>query len=183
MTGMRTDIRIEYAKQVLGGVAAVLAVIAAVLLYFRFRGVVGGVSPYETVNDLYEWEYMTFAAEQEHYPADVETIRLRFKNDAPDGVVWLSSSASFAYELEFLKDGAWHSMRAKVERPRWSDNDTGAPPGTDIVKWDGGELTLYCEIARDYPTPLRMGRYRVVIPDCTHISRTGSALTAEFEVA
>ncbi len=180
---MGPGILTRYSKQVLGGILAVFAVIAAALLYFRFRGPVGGVSPYETVNDLYEWEYMTFTAEQDEYPTNVDTILLYFRNDAPDGVVWLSSGASFAYELEFLKDGVWHSMRSIVERPRWSDNDTGDPPGTDIVKWDGGELTLYCKIAQDYPTPLRPGRYRVVIPECAHISRTGSALAAEFEVA
>lgn len=179
---VRTDIRTGHSRLVLGILAAALAVTAAALLYFRFRGPVGGVSPYETVNDLYEWEYMTFAAEQEEYPADTEVIRLYFKNDAPDGVVCLSTRTFFTYELELLKDGAWHSMRAKAERPRWSDNDTGGVPGTDVVKWNGGELTQYCGIARDYPTPLRPGRYRVVIPDCTHISRAESALAVEFEV-
>lgn len=127
---MGPGILTRYSKQVLGGILAVFAIIAAVLLYFRFRGPVGGPSPHETVNDLYEWEYMTFTAEQELYPADVETIRLYFRNDAPDGVVCLSARTFFAYELEFLKDGVWHSMRAKVERPRWSDSDTEVAPGT-----------------------------------------------------
>lgn len=179
---MGPGILTRYSKQVLGGILAVFAIIAAVLLYFRFRGPVGGPSPHETVNDLYEWEYMTFTAEQELYPADVETIRLYFRNDAPDGVVCLSARTFFAYELEFLKDGVWHSMRAKVERPRWSDSDTEVAPGTDIVKWNGGEMTLYCGIAHDYPTPLRAGRYRIVIPDCEHMQPALVDLAVEFEV-
>ena len=60
---MGPGILTRYSKQVLGGILAVFAIMAAVLLYFRFRSPVGGVSPHEMVNDLYEWEYMTFTAE------------------------------------------------------------------------------------------------------------------------
>lgn len=180
---MGTGILMRYSKQMLGGILAICAIIAAVLLCSRFCGPVGGPSPHETVNDLYEWEYMTFAAEQELYPADVEAIRLYFRNDAPDGVVCLATRTLFAYELEFLKDGVWHSMRAKVEQPRWwSDNDTEGAPGTDVVQWDGGEMTLYCGIARDYPTPVPAGRYRIIIPDCEHMQPTLVDLAVEFEV-
>lgn len=170
----------RYSRQMLGSILAIGAIVAAVLLCSRFCGPVGGPSPHETVNDLYEWEYMTFAAEQELYPADVETIRLYFRNDAPDGVVCLSTGTFFAYELEFLKDGVWHSMRAKVERPRWWSGN-GAP-GTDVVQWDGGEMTLCCGIARDYPTPVPAGRYRIIIPDCEHMQPAPVDLAAEFEV-
>lgn len=178
---MGLGILTRYSKQVLGGLLAVFAIIAAVLLYFRFRSPIGGVSPHETVNDLYEWEYMTFVAEQDEYSTNVDTIRLYFRNDAPDGVVWLSSRTSvFAYELEYLKDGVWHQIRPVVKSPQWSDTD-GAPK-TDIVNWNGGEITLHCNIAHDYPTPLRAGRYRIVIPDCEHMKSALADLAVEFEV-
>ena len=178
---MGPGILTRYSKQVLGGILAVFAIMAAVLLYFRFRSPVGGVSPHEMVNDLYEWEYMTFTAEQEVYSTDVNTILLYFRNDAPDGVVWLSSrQSSFAYELEYWKDGAWHRMRPVVKSPQWSD--TGGTPKTDIVNWNGGEIRLHCDIAHDYPTPLRAGRYRIVIPDCEHMKGALADLTVEFEV-
>ena len=178
---MGPGILTRYSKQVLGGILAVFAIMAAVLLYFRFRSPVGGVSPHEMVNDLYEWEYMTFTAEQEVYSTDVNTILLYFRNDAPYGVVWLSSrQSSFAYELEYWKDGAWHRMRPVVKSPQWSD--TGGTPKTDIVNWNGGEITLHCDIAHDYPTPLRAGRYRIVIPDCEHMKGALADLTVEFEV-
>ncbi len=178
---MGPGILTRYSKQVLGGILAVFAIIASELLYFRFRSPVGGVSPHETVNDLYEWESMTFQAEQDEYSTDVDTIRLYFSNDAPDGVVWLSSRQStFAYELEYLKNGVWHQMRPVVKSPRWSD--TGDIPRTDIVNWNGGEMTLHCDIAHDYPTLLRGGRYRIIIPDCEHIERALADLAVEFEV-
>lgn len=180
---MDSGILPRHSRQMLGGVLAICAMIAAALLYSRFCGPIGGPSLHETVNDLYEWEYMAFAAEQERYPADVETVRLYFRNDAPDGVVCLSTGTSFAYELEFLKDGVWHSMRAKVERPRWwSGSGTEGTPGTDVVQWNGGEMTLCCGIARDYPTPVPAGRYRIIIPDCEHMQPTLVNLAAEFEV-
>lgn len=166
----------KYSKQVIGGLLALFAVIAAVALYCRFRGPIGGVSPYETVNDIYEWEYMTFAPEQKVYPADAETVRLYFRNDAPDGVVCLSASGpSFAYELEIWHNGAWHQMRAYTKQPRWDGK-------TDIVNWDGGEMVLSCPVGRDYPSPLQAGRYRIVLPECEHLHSAVTALAAEFEV-
>lgn len=178
---MGPGIRIQYARRVLCAIVALLALAAAAGLYLRFRSPVGGMSPHETVNTLYEWEYMTFAAGRESYPGDVEEVCLYFKNDAPNGGVWLSSQSFFAYELEILENGVWHSMRPGTERPKWSDNAAGGAPGTDIVDWNGGELTLYCRIARDYPVPLQPGRYRIVLPDCQHLESTAD-LAAEFEV-
>ena len=178
---MGPGILTRYSKQVLGSFLVVFAILAAVMLYFRFRGPIGGVSPHETVNDLYEWTYMTFEAEPDEYSADdVDIVHLYFRNDAPDGIVWLSSQVSFAYELEYLKAGVWHQMRPVVQRPRWSNTD--GIPTNDIVNWDGGELTLRCGISQDYPMPLRAGRYRIIIPGCEHIRHTPVALAAEFEV-
>ena len=81
----------KYSKQVISGILAAFLLFGAVVLYYRFRSPVRGRSPYETVNDMYEWEYMTFTAEQERYSPDVEKIRLTFRNDAPDGVSLLAT--------------------------------------------------------------------------------------------
>ena len=112
--------------------------------------------------------------------AILAAVMLYFRNDAPDGVVWLSSQSSFAYELEYRKDGVWHQMRPVVDHPRWSNTD--GIPTNDIVNGNGGEITLRCGISQDYPTPLQAGRYRIVIPGCEHIQHTPAALAAEFEV-
>lgn len=170
----------RYSKQVLGGSAALLLLIAALGLYYQFRSPVGGASPYETVNDIYEWEYMTFAAEQEVYPAETETICLRFRNDAPDGVVALAAYRVHmgAYALEILQDGQWHSVRAQTEKPSWGTEPSGILK-TDIVQWGGGELVLYCPVAKDYPAPLAAGHYRIVVPNCDHLNSV-KHLAAEF---
>ena len=167
----------KYSKQVIGALLAVLALFAAVVLFYRLRGPVGGKSPYETVNDLYEWEYMTFESTQETYPADTEYVELYFRNDAPDGVVVLSagSSPSFGYELEVWNNGAWYQMRARNQVCRWEGR-------TDIVDWNGGEQILACPVGRDYPSPLAAGRYRIVLPSCEHMHRAEVPLAAEFEV-
>ena len=166
----------KYSKQVIGGMLALLALMAAVLLYYRFRSPVGGESPYGAVNQMFECEYMTFAAEQETYPADVENIRLMFRNDAPDGVVVLSAAGThFGYELEILQDGRWHQMRPRSKVCRWEGN-------TDIVNWNGGEVTLTCPVGKDYPSPLQSGRYRIILPQCEHLHSRIIPLAAEFEV-
>ena len=167
----------RYSKQVIGALLTLLVLFAAVVLVYRLRGPVGGKSPYVTVNDLYEWEYMTFESLQDPYPADTEYVELYFRNDAPDGVVILSAggSPSFGYELEVWSDGNWHQMRSSNKICRWEGR-------TDIVDWNGGEQILACPVGRDYPFPLAAGRYRIVLPNCQHMQRTEVPLAAEFEV-
>ena len=172
---MAPGIFTKYSKQVIGGLIAFFAIIAAALLYFQFRSPVGGPSSYEIVNDLHEWECMTLIPERDVYPTDVETIQLYFRNDAPDGVVCLSAYGPiFAYELEIWEESTWHQMRARVDSPRWNGK-------TDIVNWNDGEAMLFCEVASDYPTPLQPGRCRIVLPDCAHMNSV-SDLAVEFEV-
>lgn len=170
-------------------VIAVLAVLACTVvmgLYFWLRGPVGGESPYKTVNDLYEWEYMTFTADEAVYPADAKTITLYFRNGAPDGVVQLSQQPPFQWYLERQADGTWYSMRSRIELPQWRFREedctpTSTPSG--VVPWDGGEFTWYCDIDDYYATPLEEGTYRIVIPNCTHWDQAEHALAVEFEVA
>lgn len=166
----------KYSKQVLGGCVLLILLIAAVQGYLHLRGPVAGLSPYETVNDLPNWEVMTFTAAQETYPVDAERIELMFRNDAADGVVWLSESGSiFGYVLEIRREDGWHTLRSRTEKPQWDGK-------TDIVDWNGGEVVLSCPVGTDYPSPLTAGRYRIVLPGCTHLGGLPHALAAEFEV-
>jgi len=181
---MKTWISIRYAKQVIGGVLAVFALIAAVILYFYFRGPVGSRSPYETVNDLYEWEYMTVEIQQDAYPWDTEKVRIDFRNDAPDGVLVLAWHSSSQWVLEKQVDGKWRSMRATLDRRGFNypqeDIVMGVGP-SDVIKWGGGELAVICDLATCYPWPLESGRYRIVIPECEHMDDVAD-LAVEFEI-
>ena len=166
----------KYSKEVLSVILTIFFLIAGVITFLEHRSSVGGESPYGAVNQLFEWEYMTFTTEQETYPADVEKIRLTFRNDAPDGVVVLSAAGThFGYELEILQDGRWHQMRPQSKICRWEGN-------TDIVNWNGGEVTLTCPVGKDYSSPLQSGRYRIVLPQCEHLHSRIVPLAAEFEV-
>lgn len=166
----------KHSKEVLSTFLVIFFIIAGVVTVLENRSPVGGKSPYETVNDLYEWEYMMFVPEHEVYPADTETVRFYFRNDAPDGVVVLSAQGPhFGYELEIWEDGVWHQMRTHKKIVRWEGK-------TDIVNWDGGEVLITCPVGRDYPSPLQPGLYRVVLPFCEHLKNPIVPLAAEFEV-
>ena len=166
----------KYSKEVLSVILVIFFAIAGVVTIAENRSPVGGMSPYDTVNDMYEWEHMTFAPEHAVYPGDTENIRFYFRNDAPDGVVVLSAEGThFGYELEIWKDGAWHRMRTYQKHIRWEGK-------TDIVKWGGDEVLITCPVGKDYPSPLRPGLYRVVLPQCEHLKNPIVPLAAEFEV-
>ena len=166
----------KHSKEVLSAFLVIFFIIAGVVTILENRSPVGGKSPYETVNDLYEWEYMMFVPEHEVYPADAEAVRFYFRNNAPDGVVVLSAKGPhFGYELEIWEDGAWHQMRTHKKIVRWEGK-------TDIVNWDGGEILITCPVGRDYPSPLQPGLYRIVLPYCEHLHNPLVPLAAEFEV-
>lgn len=184
---MGPGILTRYSKQVLGGILAVFAVIATVLLYFRFRGPVGGVSPYETVNGLFEQELISFTIEHDAYPADVEVIQVTIRNDAEDTVVGPAPYCLDEWLLEKQVDGVWHSMRlspltakrhVEWDFPPEEYGPNSGPSG--IVNWNGGEQQYLCSIKKYYKTPLVAGTYRIVFPEMEH--RNIAALAAEFEV-
>lgn len=166
----------KYSKEVLSTLLVIFFIIAGMVTFLENRSPVGGKTPYETVNDIYEWQYMTFAPEHAIYPSDTEDVRFYFLNDAPDGVVVLSAQGThFGYELEIWQDGAWHQMRTYSKHVRWEGK-------TDIVDWDGGEVLITCPVGRDYSSPLQPGLYRVVLPYCEHLNSPVVPLAAEFEV-
>ena len=166
----------KYSKEVLSVILVIFFIVVGVVTIAENRSPVGGLSPYEAVNDLYEWECMTFEPEHALYPSDVETVRLYFRNDAPDGVVVLSAKGThFGYELEIFQNGRWHQMRTYQKHVRWEGK-------TDIVKWGGDEILITCPVGRDYASPLQPGLYRIVLPYCEHLNNPVVPLAAEFEV-
>lgn len=178
----------KYSKRVLGGALALLALTAAAGLYIRSRSPVGGVSPYETVNDLCGQERISLTVQQNVYPADVETVQLTIRNDAEDTVVGPTPYCPDEWLLEMQVDGVWHSMRLSPltaeEHVKWAfpPEEYGPNSGpSGIVKWGGGEQRYLCRIAAYYQTPLEPGLYRIVFPQMEH--RNVAALAVEFEVA
>ena len=184
---MGPGILTRYSKQVLGGILAVFAIMAAAGLYFRFRGPVGGVSPYEMVNDLFEQELISFTIEHDTYPADVEVVQVTLRNDAEDTVVGPALYCLDEWLLEKQVDGVWHRMRlsplttekyVKWDFPPEEYGPNSGPSG--IVNWNGGEQRYLCSIVKYYKTPLEAGTYRIVFPQMEH--RNTAALAVEFEV-
>lgn len=172
------------AKAVICGVSLVILAFAAAAVYGYFRSPISGMSPYETVNDLYDWEYMAFTAGRAVYPAETETVELTFCNNAPDGVVALASHAASQWCLEVRKNDAWRGLRLTGPEPCWrfrEEDCTESSTPSGIVDWGGGKLIFYCDLSRFYPSPLEPGRYRIVIPDCEHMGDVAD-LAAEFEV-
>ena len=164
----------KYAKPVIGGLAAVLLCIAALALYYRLRGPVGGVSPYETVNDLYEEELLSMTTDRESYPEDVSSITVTLRNDASDYILIQDEPHTDEWVLEREVEGVWRSLRTKNgETVRYFGFSGG-------VDWNGGEETYICDISHYYETPLEEGTYRIVFPNMTHM--TTGHLAVEFTV-
>ena len=152
-------------------------------LYFTTRGQTAGPTPYETVNQLWEQEKLSFSAERSVYPASVDTVALTLHNGGSDYVVAPEGAHLTDWVLEVEQDDGWHTLRTIKKHPKWSfpAEDYGLHSGpSGVVAWDGGEQTFLCEIAFYYKTPLMAGRYRIVFPDMAH--RNTGHLAAEFEV-
>ena len=175
----------KYSKQVIGGLIAFFLLIAAGLLYYRFRSPIGGVSPYKTVNDFFEQELISFTIEQEIYPTDVRVVQVTLRNNTSDTVVAPAPGCRNEWLLETRVDGAWHSMRlspdcaadsVEWEFPAEEYGPNSGPSG--IVSWNGGEQTYLCNIAQYYGTPQEPGLYRIVFPEMEH--RDAAAMAVEF---
>lgn len=163
------------------GVLIVCALTAE--LYFAMRGQVAGLTPYGTVNQLWEQEKLTFSAEQNVYPNSVDTVALTLHNGGSDYAVVPEGARLTDWVLEVEQYGGWHTLRTTKKNPKWSfpAEEYGPDSGpSGVVTWDGGEQTFLCEISSYYKTPLTAGRYRIVFPDMAH--RNTGHLAAEFEV-
>lgn len=164
----------KYSKQVIGTCVAILLCVTALALYFQLRGPVGGVSPYETVNDLYEQELLSMTTDRESYPADVSSITVTLRNDAPDYILIQDEPHTDEWVLEREVEGVWHSLRTRRnETVRWFGFSGG-------VYWNGGEETYVCDISHYYEMPLEEGTYRIVFPNMMH--QTSGHLAVEFTV-
>ena len=67
--------------------ALVMVCVAALAAWYQLRGNVGGISPYETVNNLYEQERLSITLDKAVYPPDVGEIALTLRNDASDYIL------------------------------------------------------------------------------------------------
>jgi hypothetical protein len=177
----------KYSKQVIGGILVCFLLIAAVGLYFWFRGPIGRETLYTEVNDFFDHDLISFTIEQEIYPIDVEVIQVTIRNDTEDTVVAPALYCPDEWLLETRVDGAWHSMRLRPDisekHLKWEfpAEEYGANSGpSGIVDWNGGEQRYLCNIARYYRIPLEPGLYRIVFPNMEH--RNVAALAVEFRV-
>lgn len=164
----------KYSKQVICGLLLVFGCIAALAAYYHFRGNVAGVSPYETVNDLYEQELLSITTEKDHYFTYEDSVVLRIRNDAEDYAIVQGEPRTDDWVLERKVDGVWRSLRTvKDQTVRWTGYNGN-------VHWGGGEERYVCSIAAYYKTPLEAGTYRIVLPNMEHC--TSGHLAVEFTV-
>ena len=186
---MGPGILTRYSKQVIGGILAVFAVIAAMGLYVKFRSPVGGVSPYEYINAWGE-ERIVDTTEQPVYDPRTETIQVTIRNDAESGLVIPGDYRLKEWVLETEIDGVWYSMRTLEKYIYWdfpAEDQTPNSRPSGIVKC-GEEQRFLCHLEDAYELPLAAGTYRIVFPDMEkkREAYSGSfyltAFAAEFEV-
>ena len=164
----------KYSRQVIGGLLAVFVFIAALAVYYHLRGNVRGISPYETVNDLYEQELLSMTTDRESYPAEVSAVEVTLRNGASDYILIQDAPHTDEWVLEREVEGVWRSLRTKGnETIRWFGFNGG-------VYWGGEEETYVCDISRNYKPPLEGGTYRIVFPNMMH--QTSGHLAVEFTV-
>ena len=131
------------------GTRLVLAILGAALLcalavgaYFRFRGPVGGLSPYDKVDGLTYalcgQDKIAYALEQETYPADAETLTVTLRNGAPDGAVVPGDPRHADWAMEVWSGGAWHTLRTRRKAPSGPGCRRTAVPAADHqASWPG----------------------------------------------
>lgn len=164
----------RYSRQVIGGLLAAFACIAALAIYYHLRGNIGGISPHETVNDLYEQELLSMTTDRMSYPAEVSVVEVTLRNDASDYILIQDEPHTDEWVLEREVEGVWRSLRTKGnETVHWFGFSGG-------VYWNGGEETYICDISQYYETPLEGGTYRIVFPNMMH--QTSGHLAVEFTV-
>ena len=178
---MGPGILTRYSKQVLGGFLGFFVLVAAVVLYFRFRSPVGGESPYQIFDHAEQGIEIT--ADDVMYTGQTAPVTVTVRNTSESG--WLEPNPYRPQEwvLETRVNGTWHSMRTTEKQIRWEGPD-GQPSG--VVK-NGEEQIFLCYVGDYYRLPLKPGAYRIVFPDLSKVRPDGGvyreiALAAEFEV-
>ena len=109
----------KYSRQVLGGLLALFALVAAVLLYLRFRSPVGGESPYDDIFDQGKYG-VEMTADEVMYTGQTAPVD-RARNGSPVGVgagntgercVALHAYAGEAYCLGLSRGGQVSQQRS-----------------------------------------------------------------------
>lgn len=170
----------------------VAALAAGGLYYQRYVWPLGGVSQFETVNDAYWFDQIELELDKDVYSTDTGEITLRVKNNAEDGTLILSSGGHFCnWYLEKQIDGIWRTQRTITKSksaPRWDlsprNGDLNSLGPSGVVQWGGKEDFFTFHIDYYYGSPLEMGTYRIVIPECELGSGRNNrySLAVEFEV-
>ena len=179
---MGPGILTRYSKQVLGSFLALFVLVAAVVLYLRFRSPVGGESPYDDIFDQGKYG-IEITADEVMYTGQTAPVTVTVRNTAESGWIVPENYRTLEWVLETRVDGAWHSMRTTQKQIRWEGPD-GQPSG--VVK-NGEEQVFLCYVGDYYRLPLKPGSYRIVFPDMSKVRPDGGvyreiALAAEFEV-
>jgi len=184
---MGPGILTRYSRQVLGGFLALFVLVAAVLLYLRFRSPVGGESPYDDIFDQGKYG-IEITADEVMYTGQTAPVRVTIRNTAESGWIVPETVRPLEWVLETRVNGVWHSMRTLEKRIAWDfpeedKSPNGGPSG--IVK-EREEQTFLCYVGDYYRLPLKPGSYRIVFPAMTKELIPGStaygSLAAEFEV-
>ena len=184
---MGPGILTRYSKQVLGGFLAFFVLVAAVLLYLRFRSPVAGESPYESFAQGEAG--IEIVADEVMYTGQTAPVQVTVRNTSESGWLEPGPYRPLEWVLEVQVNGSWHSMRTTEKHIRWGwlpEDGTPNSSPSGIVK-NGEEQTFLCSVGDYYRLPLEPGAYRIVFPDMTKVRPDGGvyreiALAVEFEV-
>ena len=185
---MGPGILTRYSRQVLGGFLALFVLVAAGVLYLRFRSPVGGASPYEPVSPPEEYG-IEMVADEVMYTGQTAPVQVTVRNTSESGWLEPNPYRPLEWVLEVQVDGQWYSMRTPEKRIRWEwfpeDKSLNSEP-SGVVKV-GEEQIFLCYIGDYYRLPLRSALYRIVFPDMSKVRPDGGvyreiALAAEFGV-
>lgn len=184
---MGPGILTRYSKQVLGSFLALFVLVAAVVLYLRFRSPVGGESPYDDIFDQGKYG-IEITADEVVYTGQTAPVTVTVRNTAESGWVVPETIRPLEWVLETRVNGVWHSMRTQEKRIRWDfpKEDKSPNSGPSGIVKEGEEQTFLCYVGDYYRLPLKPGSYRIVFPSMTKELIPGStaygSLAAEFEV-
>ena len=184
---MGPGILTRYSKQVLGSFLALFVLVAAVVLYLRFRSPVGGESPYDNIFDQGKYG-IEITADEVMYTGQTAPVTVTVRNTAESGWIVPENYRTLEWVLETRVDGAWHSMRTMEKRIRWDfpKEDKSPNSGPSGIVKEGEEQTFLCYVEDYYRLPLKPGLYRIVFPSMTKELSSGAvahgSIAAEFEV-
>ena len=140
---MGPGILTRYSKQVLSGFLAFFVLVAAVLLYLRFRSPVGGTSPYEPVF-AHEAHGIEIVADEVMYTGQTAPVQVTVRNTSEWGWLEPEPYRPLEWVLEIQVNGCWHSVRTTEKHIRWDwfpedKSSSSSPSGTRTLSRFSGD--------------------------------------------